>query len=144
MDWLESRAGEQSTSTATGRPERMVIIVEDLGSEWIEELDANFGINPLFVLAYAIGRIDNPQPMKRRLRSQSHPLMISGNSFSSSIKGQWGLLMRCMVTSPLDWEELAANLRPNSWWYQRFFQRQLWWIYHKACAGTVSTGREYM
>lgn len=119
MDWLKSGVLRESTSTVKGRPERAVIIVEDIGHRWIEKLDAAFGIDPLFVLAYARGIKDGPQRMETKLRERSHPLMVNGNSFSDNIKGHWAMFQWSTLIEHSDWRELKVTRATNPWWFYR-------------------------
>lgn len=120
--WLEYRTQRAHKLTATDRPERAVIVIEDISEWWVEILDTAFGIDPLFVLAYAERGEQNPRAMEGRLRDDSHPLMVDGNLFSNRIKGEWAVISFRIPLGSSDWDELVNSHPTHAWWYQKLGQ----------------------
>lgn len=97
-----------------------VLLIEDASRYWFELLDATYGLNPAFVLAYVRGDERTPTQLYDVLRSEPHALMTSGLVSDASEKDWCVLLGQNSSIGPEDLRNLGFDYyRLFPYWKQR-------------------------
>lgn len=129
--WIKCHARRDQRLPETDPPERTVIVIEDIDQCWVERLDAIYGIDPLFVLAYAGRGQKHPRSMEEGLRKDSHPLTNEGNPLSDNIMGEWIMTTSSVYLQHSDWSELMERHETSAWWHRRIVKYWIQQQYHR-------------
>jgi len=102
------------------RSKHGILLIEEMDRGWLELLDVTFGLDPLFVFAYAKGKHITPGVLRSELEPCSHALLNSG-LFPRGVKDKWCALRGTSSSSPNE-REYSGGSNSRSYWRERFRQ----------------------
>ena len=104
-------------TVANSESKHGILLIEEMGRQWFELLDATFGLDPLFVFAYAEGKERTSFDLRQELLRRSYPVLNSG-LFPRGVKDKWCVLHGKSNFKPDECGNLEES-DSRSYWRQR-------------------------